>query len=58
MFKNSFDKYWHANCEKGINKTHQWERLGVFNEGLQVFLVWRCSQCKISLLEKLEVKYG
>ena len=46
---------WDSKCKKDYKGKHRWEKLGVVaNEFRDVFLVWRCGQCRKCIADRLE----
>ena len=44
---------WHSKCEKDYKSRHFWEKMGVIEEGNDIFLIWKCSQCQKCIKEPL-----
>lgn len=46
-------KLLNSKCKKDAKGSHYFEKIGIIEEGGDVNLIWRCSQCKECLIEPL-----
>ena len=53
--KEIFDDKWGSKCKKDYKQHHFWEKLGVvLDRDGDVYMVLRCSQCRLCIYEPLE----